>query len=87
MKDDREGRKDFWSIERNFIYRHHVQPRVQLNVPKEETFQIPLKYIDLTRTTHTNLDVLQESRIHDYWNVDVDRSSSTHGQDSRSLRC
>ena len=71
MKDDREGRKDFWSIERNFIYRHHVQPRVQLNVPKEEAFQIPLKYIDVTRTTHINLGVLQESRIHDYWNVRI----------------
>ena len=42
-------------------------------MPKEETFPIPLKYIDVTRTTNTNLDVLQESRIDDYWNVDVNR--------------
>ena len=55
-------------------YRHHVEPRVQLCVPKEETFPIPLKYIDVTRTTHTNL--LQESRIDNHWNVDVDRSLS-----------
>ena len=33
------------------------------------------KYIDVTRTTHTNLDVFQESR-NDCWNVDVDRSLS-----------
>ena len=30
----------------------------------------------MTRTTHTNLDVLQESRIDDSWNVDVDRKLS-----------
>ena len=31
---------------------------------------IPLKYIDVTRTTHTNLGVKQEKRIDDYWNID-----------------
>ena len=36
---------------------------------KEETLPIPLRYIDATRTTHTNLDVLQES--HGYWNIDA----------------
>ena len=56
----------------DFMYRHHIEPRVQLHVPKEETRPIPLKYVDVTRTMHTNLDVLQESRIDDYWNVDVD---------------
>ena len=45
-------------------------------MPKEETCPIPLKHIDVTRATCTNLDVLQESRIDDYWNVDVDRSLS-----------
>ena len=29
-----------------------------------------LKDIDVTRTTHTNLDVLQESRIDDYRNIE-----------------
>ena len=33
---------------------------------KEETFPIPLKYIDVSRTTQTNLDVMQESRIDGY---------------------
>ena len=74
-KDDKEARNDFWSIEEDFIYRYHVEPRIQLYVPKgEETLPIPLKYVYVIRTTHTNLNVLQESRIDDYWNVDVDRS-------------
>ena len=32
--------------------------------------------IDVTRTTHTNLEVLQETRIDDCWKVDVDRNLS-----------
>ena len=47
------------------------KPRVQLYVPKEETFLIPLKYIDVTRSTHTNLDVLQEIHMDDFGNVDT----------------
>ena len=65
-KDDAEPRNDFWSMEGDSIYRHHVEPRVQLSVAKEETLPIPLKYIDVTRTTHTNLDVLQGKRIDDH---------------------
>ena len=76
--DDAEALADFWSIQGDFIYRHHIEPRVQLHVPKEETFPIPLKYIDVTRSTHTDLDVIQEKRIDDYWNVD----SSKHLSDS-----
>ena len=58
------------------IYRHHNEPRVQLYVPKEETFPIPVKYMDVTRATHTDLDVMQEKRIDDYSNVDATRSLS-----------
>ena len=60
----------------NFIYRHHVEPRVKLYSPREESFPIPLKYIDVSRTTHTNLDVMLERRIDDYWNIDGSRELS-----------
>ena len=36
-QDHAEARNDFWSIQGDFIYRHHSEPRVQL--PKEKTFQ------------------------------------------------
>ena len=75
-KDDAEARTDFWSIQGDFIYRHHNEPRVQLHVPKEETFSIPLKCVDVTRSAHTDLEVKQEKRIDDYWNVDLNRSLS-----------
>ena len=71
-----EAMNDFWSMSGNFIYRHHVEPRVKLYSPREESFPIPLKYIDVSRTTRTNLDVKQELRIDDYWNIDGSRDLS-----------
>ena len=71
-----EGVNDFWSMSGNFIYRYHVEPRVKLYSPREESLPIPLKYIDVSRTTHTNLDVKQEKRIDDNWNIDGSRDLS-----------
>ena len=76
LPDAGEAINDFWSIPGNFIHRHHVEPRVKLYSPREESFPIPLKYIDVSRTTRTNLDVMQESRIDDYWNIDESRDLS-----------
>ena len=76
LPDAGEAIHDFWSMSGSFIYRHHVEPRVKLYSPREESFPIPLKYIDVTRTTHTNLDVKQEKRIDDYWNIDGSRDLS-----------
>ena len=45
-------------------------------LPREESFPFPLKYIDVSRTTHANLDVKQENRIDDYWNIDGSRDLS-----------
>ena len=75
LPDAGEAMNDFWSMSGN-IYRHHVEPRVKLYSLREESFPIPLKYIDVTRTTHTNLDLKQEKRIDDYWNIDVSRDLS-----------
>ena len=74
--DAGEAMNDFWSMSGNFIYRHHVEPRVKLYSPREEPFPIPLKYIDISRTTHTNLGVNQERRIDDYWKIDGSRDLS-----------
>ena len=61
LPDAVEAINDFWSMSGNFI---------------EESFPIPLKYIDVSRTTRTNLDVMQERRIDDYWNIDGSRDLS-----------
>ena len=60
LPDAGEAINDFWSVSTNFIYRHHVEPRDKLYSPRDESFPIPLQYIDVSRTTHTNLDVKQE---------------------------
>ena len=55
LPDAGEAMNDFWSISGNFIYRHHVEPR-----GREKNHSLfHFKYIDVTRTTHTNLDVKQ----------------------------
>ena len=58
------------------MYRHHVEPSVKLYSPREESLPVPLKYIDVSRTTQTNLDVMLEHRIDDYWNIDGSRDLS-----------
>ena len=69
--DAGEAINDFWSMSGNFIYRHHVEPRVKFYSPP-----IPLKYIDVSRTTRTNLDVMLECGIDDNWNIDGARDLS-----------
>ena len=80
-----EAINDFWSMSGNFIYRHHVETRVKLYLPREVSFPIPLKYIDVSRTTQTNLDVMQERRIDDNWTIDRSRDLSDSGQVSHNL--
>ena len=43
---------------------------------RKESFFIPLKCIDVSRITHTNLDVKQWKRINDYWNIDGSKDLS-----------
>ena len=75
-RDDEEAKDDFWTIFGEIIYRHHAVPRVKLYLPREETFPIPMMYIDVTRTTHTSLDVMLEKQIEDNWNVDGEKELS-----------
>ena len=41
------------------LCRHHVEPRVKLHVPREESFLIPLKDIDVARTANASLDAME----------------------------
>ena len=70
------ARKDVWSIEGNYICRYQVEQRAKLHVAREESFPMPLRHIDVIRRTHATLDVEQESRTDDHWNVDGDRNLS-----------
>ena len=48
---DSEAKDVFWSTSGDFTYCHHVEPRVNLYVSTEESFPVPLEYIDVTTTT------------------------------------
>ena len=63
FQDAGEAIDDFSSMAGNFIFRHHVELRVKLYSLREESFPIPLKYIDVSRTTHTNLDVKHDASM------------------------
>ena len=86
-RDEQEAKSDFWSITGEFISRHHVVPRVKLYVPREETFPIPLKYIDVATTTGTFLDILlgQIMKITGTWMVK--KNCQMHGQASQDSFC
>ena len=84
-RDEEEAKSDFWTITGEFIYRHHVEPRVKLYMPKEESFPIPLKHIDVTRTTYTSLDVLLEKILKITGTWMEKKNCQMHGQDSQDL--
>ena len=48
------------------IIRHHVLPRTRLYVPLEKHCPIPLKFIDVMRKTHTDLEGEDEHKIEDF---------------------
>ena len=60
---DGEAKCDFWSISGEFIHRHHVEHRVTQYVPTEESYPVPLKYIDVSRSTDTTLDVMSKKLL------------------------
>ena len=53
-----------------------LNPESNITRREKSHSPIPLKYIDVSRTTHTNLDVKQEKRIDGYWNIDGSRDLS-----------
>ena len=60
LPDAVEAINDFWSMSGNFIYRHHVEPRVNLYSPREESFTIPLKYIEKAASMIIGISMDQE---------------------------
>ena len=45
-------------------------------MPTEESFPIPQKCFDVSRTTDTTSDVMSEKHADDYWNIDGERALS-----------
>ena len=72
--------KDYWTLTYDVLVIHHLRPRIKLFEPTEGSLPIPLKYLDVLRTTRTNLDDASESWIMDevwYDNPDAGRELSS----------
>ena len=50
---------------------------VQLHVPRKEHILFDWIFVDITRSTFADLEVAQEKRIYDCWDVDENRNLST----------
>ena len=70
---------DKWRITKDLLIIHHNQPRTKLFQPTEENCPIPLKYIDVMRTTETNLEDKSLSKIEDFWGSADTASSPKRG--------
>jgi hypothetical protein len=59
---------DFWTLNKACLVRHHMVPRLSLKlcVPVETDTPIPLEYLDVMRTTTTELGA-NEAFIEDHW--------------------
>ena len=60
-------------LQGEFIYRHHVVPRVKLYVPREETFfsdQVHRRYKNYRHNFRCDVG---ETYFEDYWNVDGEK--------------
>ena len=77
--------RKIWTRQK-FMFEGSTQKKFTLNITSNLEFSstclkkkhsvFHLKYIDVFRSTHTDLDVLQEKRIDDYWKVDPNRHLS-----------
>ena len=68
-RDAMEARDDFCRMSGEVTCPYHVMLREQVYVPKESSFPIPSKYVDVVRQTTTDLENLQESSIDDLWSI------------------
>ena len=71
-----ENGQDFWSMSGAFIHRKHEKHRSKLYIPNEETFLIPLKYVDVMRQTRTSKDNASEHTLNGYWHEGSDLALS-----------
>ena len=74
--DAGEAVNDFWSCQETSHTAITFNPESNFTRREKNHSPIPLKHIDVSRTTRTNLDVMQESLIDEYWNVDGSRDLS-----------
>ena len=72
---------DFWSFNGVLLSRHHIKPRLKLFQPSDVTdCPIPLKWLDVHRSTRTSVGHIKEHAIEDWWDGTSDASRSLSEQ-------
>ena len=71
---------------REFIYRHHIEPRVQLYVPRKESCPIP-QFFYVISATDADLEIVQENEFMTIGMSTRTAISQIRGRGSRDLRC
>ena len=62
-KEQEPVEQDFWSFNGEALVRHHRVPRSTLFVPIDPESPLPTKYLDVLRTTYTDLETQAEKRV------------------------
>ena len=57
---------DYWTVRGETLIRHHVTPRTKIFTPTEVTCPMPPKFLDVMRSTRTDLDSIFEADIEDF---------------------
>ena len=70
--DDAEARADFWPMTSSIVIIMNLEIHSMCRGKKHSLFH----YIDVPRSAHTDLDVMQEKRVDDCLNVESNRSLS-----------
>ena len=82
-----EARKRLLYCSREFIYRHLIEPRVQLHVPRKESYPIPLSFFDVISATYADLEIAQENEFMTIGMSTRTAISQIRGRGSQDLRC
>ena len=53
--------KDYWAMSGDCLIRYILEPRKEMFYPSEENMPFPLKWIDVSRVTYTNLSSQPEA--------------------------
>ena len=66
LPDTTYTRPDEWFMTGDALIRRHYNPRTALFVPTADDCPIPLKYLDIFRTTKTDLPSIKERTLYDF---------------------
>ena len=61
------GVSDYWTVRATAVVRHHVTPRMRLYITNEAACPIPLRFLDVVRSTITNLEDSKYAFVKDVW--------------------